>query len=125
MAAAAWGRVRLPEGWEDQVTHGLRELESIAQVQCPIGRLADQRRAVGDPHNGKERPDGCSDVCHLRPAYLNLKKLRFFRETVSLGESRERVCVLFIGTQFSNLYTAVDTPASGRVGGERARYRAL
>ncbi len=28
----------------------------------------------------------------------------------------ERVCVLFIGTQFSNLYTAVDTPARGRVG---------
>jgi hypothetical protein len=28
--------------------------------------------------------------------------------------------VLFIGTQFSNLYTAVDTPAKGRVGkGER------
>jgi hypothetical protein len=27
---------------------------------------------------------------------------------------RERV--LFIGTQFSNLYTAVDTPAKGRVG---------
>jgi hypothetical protein len=24
--------------------------------------------------------------------------------------------VLFIGTQFSNLYTAVDTPARGRVG---------
>jgi hypothetical protein len=24
--------------------------------------------------------------------------------------------VLFIGTQFSNLYTAVDTPAKGRVG---------
>jgi hypothetical protein len=29
--------------------------------------------------------------------------------------SRERV--LFIGTQFSNLYTAVDTPARGRVSG--------
>jgi hypothetical protein len=26
----------------------------------------------------------------------------------------ERECVLFIGTQFSNLYTAVDTPARGR-----------
>ena len=29
---------------------------------------------------------------------------------------RQRECVLFIGTQFSNLYTAVDTPAKGRVG---------
>ncbi len=28
----------------------------------------------------------------------------------------DRECVLFIGTQFSNLYTAVDTPAKGRVG---------
>ena len=28
------------------------------------------------------------------------------------GRERECVCVLFIGTQFSNLYTAVDTPAS-------------
>jgi hypothetical protein len=26
------------------------------------------------------------------------------------------VRVIFIGTQFSNLYTAVDTPARGRVG---------
>jgi hypothetical protein len=26
--------------------------------------------------------------------------------------------VLFIGTQFSNLYTAVDTPAKGRVGSD-------
>ena len=32
-------------------------------------------------------------------------------EVVVLRES-----VLFIGTQFSNLYTAVDTPAKGRVG---------
>jgi hypothetical protein len=34
------------------------------------------------------------------------------------GERRiveERESVLFIGTQFSNLYTAVDTPAMGRV----------
>ena len=29
--------------------------------------------------------------------------------------------VLFIGTQFSNLYTAVDTPARGRVGKESRR----
>jgi len=29
--------------------------------------------------------------------------------------SRRRESVLFIGTQFSNLYTAVDTPARGRV----------
>ena len=27
--------------------------------------------------------------------------------------------MLFIGTQFSNLYTAVDTPARGRVGRDR------
>jgi hypothetical protein len=30
-------------------------------------------------------------------------------------QSPERECVLFIGTQFSNLYTAVDTPANGRI----------
>ena len=29
--------------------------------------------------------------------------------------SKKRASVLFIGTQFSNLYTAVDTPARGRV----------
>jgi hypothetical protein len=29
--------------------------------------------------------------------------------------NRVRERVLFIGTQFSNLYTAVDTPAKGRV----------
>ena len=34
----------------------------------------------------------------------------------ALRVNRESVCVLFIGTQFSNLYTAVDTPARGRVG---------
>jgi hypothetical protein len=32
------------------------------------------------------------------------------------GAPRRRESVLFIGTQFSNLYTAVDTPARGRVG---------
>ena len=31
------------------------------------------------------------------------------------GPLRERERVLFIGTQFSNLYTVVDTPARGRV----------
>ncbi len=30
-------------------------------------------------------------------------------------ESHKSECVLFIGTQFSNLYTAVDTLARGRV----------
>ncbi len=34
-----------------------------------------------------------------------------------LQEQIERV--MFIGTQFSNLYTAVDTPAKGRVGNKR------
>ena len=33
----------------------------------------------------------------------------------------ERESVLFIGTQFSNLYTAVDTPARGRVGYKNER----
>jgi hypothetical protein len=32
---------------------------------------------------------------------------------MSSAEARESV--LFIGTQFSNLYTAVDTPTKGRV----------
>jgi len=30
--------------------------------------------------------------------------------------NEDRESVLFIGTQFSNLYTSVDTPARGRVG---------
>ena len=30
-------------------------------------------------------------------------------------KEKQRECVLFIGTQFSNLYTAMDTPARGRV----------
>jgi hypothetical protein len=77
----------LPEGWEDQVTHGRRELESIAQIQCPVGRLANQCRAVGDPHNGKERPDGRSDVRHLlprdlRPAYLNFVQRKKKRSVI-------------------------------------------
>jgi hypothetical protein len=33
--------------------------------------------------------------------------------------------VLFIGTQFSNLYTAVDTPARGRVGASEEQARQL
>jgi hypothetical protein len=32
------------------------------------------------------------------------------------GRRMERECVLFIGTQFSNLYTAVDTPGGERKG---------
>jgi hypothetical protein len=38
------------------------------------------------------------------------------------SRTRERV-VLFIGTQFSNLYSAVDTPARGRVGKCRRIHR--
>jgi hypothetical protein len=34
---------------------------------------------------------------------------------VGAGGVARRESVLFIGTQFSNLYTAVDTPARGRV----------
>jgi hypothetical protein len=34
------------------------------------------------------------------------------------ASDRTRESVFFIGTQFSNLYTAVDTPARGRVGDE-------
>jgi hypothetical protein len=38
------------------------------------------------------------------------------RRTVSVQRALlGAVSVLFIGTQFSNLYTAVDTPAMGRV----------
>ena len=40
--------------------------------------------------------------------------LRSSIDALELVSWRERV--LFIGTQFSNLYTAVDTPARGRVG---------
>jgi hypothetical protein len=36
------------------------------------------------------------------------------KDAIFAGTNRE--CVLFIGTQFSNLYTAVDTPARVRVG---------
>ena len=49
--------------------------------------------------------------------------LRFFREVEDEVVVAERVrtlmilreCVLFIGTQFSNLNTAVNTPARGRM----------
>ncbi len=33
------------------------------------------------------------------------------KDVVFLVETQVRECVLFIGTRFSNLYTAVDTPA--------------
>ena len=42
--------------------------------------------------------------------YQDRAALHRFRKRVSARES-----VSFIGTQFSNLYTAVDTPARGRV----------
>ena len=38
------------------------------------------------------------------------------QEEEDLFVFNDRECVLFIGTQFSNLYTAVDTPAKGRLG---------
>ena len=41
--------------------------------------------------------------------------IRIFCGLCALSATRTRECVLFIGTQFSNLYTAVDTPARGRV----------
>ena len=39
-----------------------------------------------------------------------------FEEIKKEKELLKKMCVLFIGTQFSNLDTAVDTPARGRVG---------
>jgi hypothetical protein len=45
---------------------------------------------------------------------------------ITMGfDSTERESVMFIGTQFSNLYTAVDTPARGRVVGLDGRCAAL
>jgi hypothetical protein len=50
--------------------------------------------------------------------FAMLNHLRMFVSALlhppTMHSWRERV--LFIGTQFSNLYTAVDTPARGRVG---------
>ena len=37
----------------------------------------------------------------------------------------KRESLLFIGTYFSNLYTAVDTPARGRVGGTHCKRTSL
>jgi hypothetical protein len=37
------------------------------------------------------------------------------RAIIAAGEGGERECVLFIGTQFSNLYTALDTTEHGNL----------
>ena len=47
-------------------------------------------------------------------AHLSRLRLSSAADVSDFGED-ERERVLFIGTQFSNLYTAVDTPAMGRV----------
>ncbi len=39
-----------------------------------------------------------------------------YRRSVYAPQQNRRESVLFIGTQFSNLYTTVNTPAKGRVG---------
>ena len=51
-------------------------------------------------------------------ALLHLQKGLFTLSSRSVGRAPlvPRESVLFIGTRFSNLYTAVDTPAKGRVG---------
>ena len=47
----------------------------------------------------------------------NFRKLIMSQKTLDWGLCMNSTwSVLFIGTQFSNLYTAVDTPAKGRVG---------
>ena len=52
-------------------------------------------------------------VAYLGPA---CRKSQTAGVTDPSSDTTERESVLFIGTQFSNLYTAVDTPARGRVG---------
>jgi len=48
----------------------------------------------------------------LRVGYMAVGSILFLQEQIK----DIIIIMLFIGTQFSNLYTAVDTPARGRVG---------
>jgi hypothetical protein len=57
--------------------------------------------------------DGEEGLTNKRNWFSVSKVRKFFRTRPALVAGER---VLFIGTQFSNLYTAVDTPARGRVG---------
>ena len=54
--------------------------------------------------------DGAVAGIKARQRQGGLREVRYY------DHERPRERVLFIGTQFSNLYTAVDTPVRGRVG---------
>ena len=67
---------------------------------------------------GTEIPEGCMELEHpelaqhlARTVTLEKHVWESLRIQGITAQSVERVCVLIIGTRFSNLYTAVDTPA--------------
>jgi hypothetical protein len=77
------------------------------------------RHMRSEEASGERRPAKGDDWPHPKRGVLDHGQ----REVVIAAHNtciREllRESVLFIGTQFSNLYTAVDTPAKGRVGQE-------
>ena len=88
-----------------------------------------KRRPCGLPAGGahRRRPEAClawaapSGAQQIRAAKASIAGIVAAKTTTArarLPSNRARESVLFIGTQFSNLYTAVDTPAKGRVGSD-------
>ena len=67
--------------------------------------LYSSELAVWDKEDGIIKVCVCVCVC--------LGQRRWYQSAKKFGSTKERV--LFIGTQFSNLYTSVYTPTRGRV----------
>jgi hypothetical protein len=82
-----------PRGWVERPVKGCSPPNEVAR--SPPDNAALRMHVARNPRAAARRPARAPNV----------------------AKTVERESVLFIGTQFSNLYTAVDTPARGRVGG--------
>ena len=74
--------------------------------------------SISPPSGIRQRSAEALALLMFRAFFSFFPKKRLWTLVVLAERERGslRECVLFIGTWFSNLYTAVDTPARGRVG---------
>ena len=78
---------------------------SVSLRLCPRFIVSDSKQCqkLGQLLTVRARASARARACLLGTGVVNMGLFSLF--------TRSRECVMFIGTRFSNLYTAVDTPA--------------
>jgi hypothetical protein len=105
-----WERGLLEEKEEDRKTIYVHDTDAYAQQPKPPRRnqiIAKERAKT----SANSLPRLASAVVSAPDSTSQRPKRRLMMMMSSRQNGLRRECVLFIGTRFSNLYTAVKTPA--------------